>query len=59
MADNVIKFRKIEKRPEPKKPDPKKPAGGPPNWSAWLPWAVIGGAGAVFFLLQQSGIIGG
>jgi hypothetical protein len=59
MADNVIKFRKIEKRPEPKKPDPKKPAGGPPNWPTWLPWAVIGAAGVVFFLLQQSGVIGG
>jgi hypothetical protein len=59
MADNVIKFRKIEKRPEPKKPDPRKPSGGPPNWPAWLPWAVIVAAGLVYFLLAQAGILGG
>lgn len=58
MADNVIKFRKIEKRPEPKKPDPK-PAGGTPKWPAWLPWAVIVVAAVGLTFVQLSGLLGG
>ncbi|WP_417309431.1 hypothetical protein [Devosia sp.] len=56
MADNVIKFRKIEKKPE----EPKKtPGGGPPNWPSWLPFAVLVAIAVAIVLAQQSGLIGG
>lgn len=38
MADNVVKFRRIEKKPEPKAPQPQKQ---PPKLPGWLPWAGI------------------
>jgi len=61
MADNVIKFRKIEKKPEPKKPDPRalRPPGRPPKWPTWLPWAVIGMIGLGYFVLQSTGVLAG
>lgn len=58
MADNVVKFRKIEKTPE-KKPDPKPRSPNGPRWPAWLPWAVIVAMAIGFTLLQQSGLISG
>ena len=58
MADNVVKFRKIEKKPE-KPPQKPRTPGQPPKWSAWLPWAVIGGIAVVFFLVQSMGLLGG
>jgi hypothetical protein len=41
MADNVVKFRKIEKKPDPKAPQKPRPPGEPPNYPVWLPWAVL------------------
>lgn len=59
MADNVVKFRKIEKRPEPKS------GGGPgkgpdkqPDWPAWLPWVVLVALAIGITALQQSGLLG-
>jgi hypothetical protein len=59
MADNVVKFRKIEKKPE--KPPAKKPGepGKGPQWPAWLPWAVIVAVSVGFVAIQQSGLFGG
>jgi hypothetical protein len=60
MADNVIKFRKIEKKPEPKSSggsgkDPQKQ----PDWPAWLPWAVLIAVAIGLTALQGSGLFGG
>lgn len=55
MADNVIKFRKIEKKPE---QAPKKPAGGPPDWPKWLPFAVLVAIAVLIVVAQQSGLLG-
>lgn len=57
MADNVVRFRKVEKKPE-KKPSGKPPGKGP-QWPNWLPWAVIVGASVAIVAVQQSGIFGG
>ena len=35
MSDNVVKFRRIEKKPE------KKPSGTPPKIPSWLAWLVL------------------
>lgn len=59
MADNVVKFRKIEKKPDPK------PAGGPgkgpqkqPDWPSWLPWTVLVAVAVALTALQLSGVLG-
>jgi hypothetical protein len=41
MADNVVKFRKIEKKPDPKAPQQQRPPGKPPSFPGWLPWVVL------------------
>jgi hypothetical protein len=40
MADNVVKFRKIEKKPDPRAPQ-QRPPGEPPKLPAWLPWVAL------------------
>jgi hypothetical protein len=55
MADNVVKFRKIEKKPEPKQP---RPPGEPPQWPAWLPWAVVIALAVGLVALQNIGLFG-
>jgi len=52
MSDNVIKFRRIEKKPE--KPPQKKP--GMPGW---LPWAALIAIAVVIYLIQRMGVFGG
>lgn len=52
MSDNVIKFRRPEKKPE---PPVKKPRGPMPGW---LPFAILVAAGILIYLVQQSGLIG-
>jgi hypothetical protein len=52
MNDNVVKFRRIEKKPE-KKP---KPDFKLPSWLAWLILVLMACAIAA---LQQSGLLGG
>lgn len=52
MSDNVIKFRRPEKKPE---PPVRKPRGPMP---AWVPFAVLVGVALVIFFAQRSGIFG-
>ena len=53
MSDNVVKFRRIEKKPE---PPGKKPRGPMP---AWVPFAVLVAVAVGIYVLQQSGMLGG
>lgn len=55
MADNVVKFRKIEKKPEPKAP---RPPGRPPNLPGWLPWVVIVALAIGLVAAQNAGLFG-
>ena len=65
MADNnVIKFRRIEKKPEKTSPRPGQGPGrkGPPmpaNRLSLIGWAAIIGAAIVIVTVQQSGLLGG
>ena len=58
MADNVVKFRKIEKKPDPKVPPKSRPPGEPPETPAWLPWIVIVALAVGLVALQNMGIFG-
>ena len=52
MSDNVVKFRKIEKKPEkPPKRDFKAPS--------WLAWVILVLVACAIVALQQSGLLGG
>lgn len=53
MADNVVKFRKIEKKPDPQKPR-KKPEL--PGWAVWVGLIVVAVA---VYSLQRAGLFGG
>ena len=53
MSDNVLKFRRPEKQPEPPKVRP--PRGPMPNW---LPFAALVAVALVIYFVQQSGLIG-
>ena len=53
MSDNVVKFRRIEKKPEPPQ---KKPRGPTP---AWLPFLVLVGVAIAIYAVQQAGLFGG
>ena len=53
MNENVIKFRKIEKKPE---PPVKKPRGPLPGW---VPFAVLVLIAVAIYGLQQAGVMGG
>jgi len=52
MSDNVLKFRPVEKKPDPQ--PPKKP--GVPGW---LPWVGLVVVALVIYGVQQSGLLGG
>jgi hypothetical protein len=52
MKDNVVKFRRIEKTPE---PAPKKPGGPLPGW---VPFAVLIAVAIAIYLAQRSGMLG-
>lgn len=56
MADNVVKFRKIEKKPDPKSGGG---PGKPPDFPGWLPWAVLIALAIGLTALQLSGLFGG
>ena len=58
MADNVVKFRKIEKKPEKSQQKSSRPPGQPPKWPSWLPWAVIGAIAVLYFVAQSLGVFG-
>jgi hypothetical protein len=49
MSDNVLKFRRPEKTPE---PPVKKPRGPMPGW---VPFAVLVAIAVVIFFVQQGG----
>ena len=53
MSDNVVKFRRPEKQPEPPKARP--PRGPMPNW---LPFAVLLALAVAIYVVQRSGLIG-
>jgi hypothetical protein len=52
MSDNVIKFRRPEKKPE---PPVKKPRGPLPGW---VPFAVLLAVALVIYAATQAGILG-
>ncbi len=51
MTENVVKFRRPEKKPEPK--PPRKP--GLPDWA---PWAGLIAVAIAIYLAQQAGLLG-
>ena len=51
MTENVIKFRRPEKKPEPK--PPRKP--GVPNW---VPWVCLVAVALAIYGAQQAGLFG-
>lgn len=53
MSDNVLKFRRPEKQPEPPKPKP--PRGPMPNW---LPFAVLLALAFAIYFVSKSGLMG-
>jgi len=53
MSDNVVKFRKIEKVPEPKPPRQELVLPG------WVPFAVLIGLALLIYGVQQSGLLAG
>jgi len=53
MSDNVVKFRRIEKKPE---PPPRKPRGPAPSW---VPFVALIALAVGIYLIQQSGLLGG
>ena len=52
MSDNVIKFRKIEKKPDPK------PPGKPPELPGWVPFAGVVLLAVVIYAVQSAGLLG-
>lgn len=52
MSDNVVKFRRIEKQPE---PPVKKPGGPLPDW---VPFAVLVAVAVAIYAVRQTGFFG-
>lgn len=66
MADNVVRFRRPEKKPETPRPGGQKPDGRKPGRPAMsqgrlslLAWAAIVGIAIAIVAAQQSGLLGG
>jgi hypothetical protein len=53
MSDNVVQFRRIEKKPDPKPPRQK------PRLPDWAPFAGLVAVAVVIYVLRQSGLLGG
>ena len=53
MSDNVIKFRRIEKKPE---PPAKKPRGPMPGWVPFVGLVVVA---VLIYFVQRAGLLGG
>jgi hypothetical protein len=51
MSDNVVRFRRNEKQPE---PPPRRPRGPAPSW-VWF--AALVGLAVVIYLLQRAGVL--
>ena len=52
MSDNVVKFRRIEKTPDPKPPKRK------PELPGWAPFVALVAIALVIYLVQNAGLIG-
>lgn len=52
MSDNVVKFRRIEKQPE---PPVKKPRGPLPGW---VPFLVLVAIAVAIYFVQRAGLMG-
>lgn len=53
MSDNVVQFRRIEKKPDPKPPRQK------PRLPGWAPFVGLVAVAVVIYVLRQSGLLGG
>ena len=53
MSDNVIKFRKIEKKPDPKQPRK------PPELPGWAPFVILVALALAIYAAQNAGLMGG
>lgn len=51
MSDNVVKFRKPEKKPEPKPPSKELELPG------WVPFAALVAVALAIYAVQQSGLL--
>ncbi len=59
--DNVVRFRRPEKKPA--KPAPRSDGGGSPqkppgSWLSWAAWGAIVGVSLLLVVLQQTGVLG-
>jgi hypothetical protein len=52
VSDNVVKFRRPEKKPEPPVNKPRAPM------PAWAPFAAFFGIALIIFFAQRAGILG-
>lgn len=52
MSENVIKFRRPEKQPEPPQKEPRRPL------PSWAPMAILVAVAVVIYLVGQSGVMG-
>lgn len=52
MSDNVVKFRRIEKKPEPKPPTKR------PELPGWIWFVALVAVAVVIYGVQQSGLLG-
>lgn len=52
MSDNVIKFRRIDKQPEPPQNKPRGPLPG------WVPFAVLVLLALAIYAAQRAGLLG-
>lgn len=52
MSDNVVKFRRPEKKPDPEGPKPRRPLPG------WVPFAGLLLLALVIFFAQRGGLVG-
>jgi len=52
MSDNVVKFRPIEKKPDPNKPEK-------PDLPGWLAWAGLIALAVALTAAQRAGWLGG
>lgn len=53
MSDNVVKFRRIEKKPEPK------PPGKKPELPGWVPFVLLVVVAIAIYGARQAGFFGG
>lgn len=52
MSDNVVQFRRIEKKPDPKPPKQR------PELPGWIWFVAIVAIAVAIYLVQQAGVLG-